>query len=144
MKVPMKSQVIAVLERGGSTMGGWAKSTSRKLGCIWPMPRTSTWTLWDGRLFVPEKWFSADAAQRRAKAGIPNERYFQTKVELGWQMIERAIASGLSVEGVAFDSLYGRNHWLRQRCAQAELEYYADIPNNYPLYRQAPVLEFQL
>jgi SRSO17 transposase len=50
----------------------------------------------------------------------------------------------LAVEGVAFDSLYGRSHWLRQRCAQEGLEYYADIPNNYPLYRQAPVLEFQL
>jgi len=101
------------------------------------------WTLWDGCLFIPEKWFSADAAQRRTKAEIPNQRHFQTKVELGWQMIEQAKARGLTFEAVAFDSLYGRSYWLRERCAQASLEYYADIPNNYPLYREAPVLEFE-
>ncbi len=44
---------------------------------------------------------------------------------------------------MAFDSLYGRSYWLRERCEQASLEYYADIPNNYPLYRQAPVLAFE-
>jgi SRSO17 transposase len=101
------------------------------------------WTLWDGCLFLPEKWFSASAAQRRAKAAIPAERSFQTKVELGWQMIEQAKAAGLTFEAVAFDSLYGRSHWLRERCEQASLEYYADIPNNYPLYREAPVLAFE-
>ena len=102
------------------------------------------WILWDGCLFIPEKWFSAHAAQRRAKADIPSERYYQTKGELGWQMIEQAQATGLSFEAVAFDSLYGRSYWLRERCEQASLEYYADIPNNYLLYRQVPVLEFEL
>src|SRR5205823_3817888 len=55
-------------------------------------------TLWDGCLFIPEKWFSASAAQRRAKAEIPSERSFQTKVELGWYMLERAKAAGLIFE----------------------------------------------
>jgi hypothetical protein len=99
--------------------------------------------LWDGCLFIPEKWFSAEAAPRRAKAEIPSERHFQTKVELGWQMIEQAQAAGLTFEAVAFDSLYGRSYWLRERCDDAGLEYYADIPNHYPLYREAPVLEFE-
>ena len=61
--------------------------------------------MWDGCLFIPEKWFSAEAAQRQAKAEIPSERHFQTKVELGGQMIERATAAGLTFEAVAFDSL---------------------------------------
>jgi hypothetical protein len=51
--------------------------------------------------------------------------------------------TGLTFEAVAFDSLYGRSYWLRERCAQAGLEYYADIPTNYPLYRERPVLEFE-
>jgi SRSO17 transposase len=123
--------------------GRMGKIDESQVGVYLAYAKNQHWTLWDGCLFIPEKWFSADAAQRRAKAGIPNERHFQTKVELGWQMIERAKTNGLTFEAVAFDSLYGRSHWLRQRCAQAELEYYADIPNNYPLYRQAPVLEFE-
>jgi SRSO17 transposase len=101
------------------------------------------WTLWDGCLFLPEQWFQAEAGGRRAKAEIPKERSFQTKVELGWQLLERAQASGLSFEAVTFDSLYGRSFWLRDRCEQASIEYYADIPTNYQLYRTAPVLEFE-
>ena len=102
------------------------------------------WTLWDGCLFLPEKWFSPDSAERYAKAEIPHERYFQTKVELGWQMIARAQANGLSFKAVAFDSLYGRSFWLRERCEQAAIEYYADIPNNYQLYRNVPLVKFEL
>jgi SRSO17 transposase len=124
--------------------GRMGKVDEAQVGVYLAYAKNQHWTLWDGRLFLPEKWFSASAAERRAKADIPSERYFQTKVELGWQMIERAKASGLSFEAVAFDSLYGRSYWLRDCCAQASLEYYADIPRNYPLYREVPVLEFEL
>jgi SRSO17 transposase len=123
--------------------GRMGKVDECQVGVYLAYAKEQHWTLWDGCLFIPEKWFSASAAQRRAKAGIPSERYFQTKVELGWQMIEQAKAAGLTFEGVAFDSLYGRSYWLRERCEQASLEYYADIPNNYPLYREAPVLAFE-
>jgi len=123
--------------------GRMGKVDESQVGVYLAYAKQQHWTLWDGCLFIPEKWFSAEATQRRAKAEIPSERIFQTKVELGWQMIERAKATGLTFEAVAFDSLYGRSHWLRERCAHASLEYYADIPNNYPLYRKAPVLEFE-
>lgn len=123
--------------------GRMGKVDECQVGVYLAYAKEQHWTLWEGCLFIPEKWFSASAAQRRAKAEIPSERYFQTKVELGWQMIEQAKAAGLTFEGVAFDSLYGRSYWLRERCEQASLEYYADIPNNYPLYREAPVLAFE-
>jgi SRSO17 transposase len=123
--------------------GRMGKIDESQVGVYLAYARAQHWTLWDGCLFIPEKWFSADAVRRRAKAEIPGERIFQTKVELGWQMIERAKATGLTFEGVAFDSLYGRSYWLREQCAQAALEYYADIPNNYPLYREVPLLEFE-
>ena len=123
--------------------GRMGKVDECQVGVYLAYAKAQHWTLWDGCLFIPEKWFSASAAQRRAKAEIPGDRSFQTKVELGWQMIARAQAVGLTFEAVAFDSLYGRSYWLREQCAQALLEYYADIPNNYPLYRAAPVLEFE-
>jgi SRSO17 transposase len=123
--------------------GRMGKIDEAQVGVYLAYAKDQHWTLWDSCLFVPEKWFSASAAARRAKAGIPNEQTFQTKVELGWEMIERAQATGLSFAAVAFDSLYGRSHWLRACCEEAALEYYADIPNNYPLYRDTPVLEFE-
>jgi SRSO17 transposase len=138
-------------ERSGDSSAGTGRQHNGRMGKVdecqvgvyLAYAKEQHWTLWDGCLFVPEKWFSAEAAQRRVKAGIPSERSFQTKVELGWQMIEKAKATGLTFEAVAFDSLYGRSYWLRERCEQASLEYYADIPNNYLLYREAPVLEFE-
>jgi len=123
--------------------GRMGKIDECQVGVYLAYAKEQHWTLWDGSLFIPEKWFSPGAAQRRDKVGIPVERSFQTKVELGWQMIEQAKATGLSFEAVAFDSLYGRSYWLREQCAQAGLEYYADIPNNYLLYQQAPVVEFE-
>ncbi len=135
---------------GGSRAGTGRQHNGRmgkvdecQVGVYLAYAKAQHWTLWDGCLFLPEKWFGADAVRRRAKAEIPDERHFQTKVELGWQMIEQAKAAGLIFEAVAFDSLYGRSYWLREQCTQAGLEYYADIPNNYPLYREAPVLEFE-
>lgn len=99
----------------------------------------------DGELFLAEKWFSKGYAGHRNKAEIPSERkVFQTKIELGWQMIERAKATTLSFVAVAFDSLYGRSFWLREKCEQAGIEYYADIPANQQLYLAYPELEFEL
>jgi SRSO17 transposase len=123
--------------------GRMGKVDECQVGVYLAYTKNQHWTLWDGCLFIPEKWFSASAVQRREKAEIPSERSFQTKVELGWQMIAQATATGLTFEAVAFDSLYGRSYWLREQCERAALEYYADIPNNYPLYKQAPVLEFE-
>ncbi len=135
-------------EKSGDTSAGAGRQHNGRMGKVdeaqvgvyLAYAKQQSWTLWDGCLFLPEKWIGADAAGRRTKAEIPSERFFQTKVELGWQMIERAQANGLSFEAVAFDSLYGRSFWLRERCAQASIEYYADIPTNYQLYRVAPVL----
>jgi SRSO17 transposase len=69
----------------------------------------------DGELFIPEHWFAADQAAVRKRLGIPTERVFATKVELGWQMIERAQAQGIPFAAVACDEFYGRSATLRNR-----------------------------
>ena len=46
----------------------------------------------DGELYLPEDWFTAEKAELREKLGIPAER--KTKIELGWEMIQRAHARG--------------------------------------------------
>jgi len=97
-----------------------------------------TWV--DGEVFVPEHWFSETYTQRRAQVGLPAERTFQTKLELGWQLIQRVQAQGLSFEAVAFDTLYGRNPWLRDTVSQAGLEYYADVPVNTKVYLSQPII----
>ena len=96
------------------------------------------WSWIDGELFLGEQWFQPDYAQRRAKAGVPVERTYQSKAELGWQMIERAQASGIPFVAVTFDGLYGQDSAMRDRCQAAGLEYYADVKSNTQLYLRDP------
>lgn len=104
--------------------------------------RVNTWV--DGELFIPVHWFEeADTAQRQ-KVGIPEERDFQTKPELGWQMIQRVQAQGVPFEAVVMDDLYGRNTVLRQRLDQAGIEYYGDIPANTLVYLEPPQIQYPL
>jgi SRSO17 transposase len=124
--------------------GRLGKIDQSQVGVYLGYAKDRVWTLVEGELFLPEKWFSKGYAARRRKAEIPSERVFQTKIQLGWQMIERAQAAGVSFVAVAFDSLYGRSFWLRGQCDQAGIEYYADVPANQQLYLEQPVLEFEL
>lgn len=100
------------------------------------------WTWVDGELFIPQLWFSEGYAQRRKKAGMPPEGVYRTKTELGWQLIQRAQAAGLPFVAVAFDSLYGKDSWLRDQCRQAHIEYYADVARNTQVYLKDPSQEF--
>jgi SRSO17 transposase len=99
-------------------------------------PRAHTWI--DGELYLPERWFGDAYAERRKKVGIPETRTFQTKPELGWQMIQRAQVNQIPFEAVVMDDLYGRNDVLRQRLDQAGIEYYGDIPANTVVYLDKP------
>ena len=96
----------------------------------------STWI--DGEVFLPHRWFDKDYADHRQRAGIPSDREFRTKPELGWQMIQRVSANGLPFEAVACDSLYGRSTWFRDQLAAANIEYYADVPCNTRVYLAKP------
>lgn len=97
-----------------------------------------TWV--DGEVFIPEHWFNEEAAPQREQAGIPEERHFQTKPELGWQMVQRVQERELPFEAVAFDTLYGRSAWLRDQLTAAGLEYYADVPVDTKVYLARPVI----
>lgn len=87
---------------------------------------------------IPASWFRAGSEQRRQKAGIPAERGYQKKTDLGWQMIERAQAAGIPFVAVTFDSFYGHEAALRDQCRAAGLEYYADVKSSALVYLHDP------
>jgi len=138
--------------KSGETSAGAARQHNGRLGKVdvcqvgvfLTYAKDGIWTWLDGELFLPEKWLSDDYAARRAKVGIPVDRSFQTKIELGWQMIERAQKMGFLFEAVAFDSLYGRNRKLRDQCQANGIEYYADVPCNQKVYLTLPELAYPL
>jgi SRSO17 transposase len=101
-------------------------------------PTANLWTLIDAELFLPEEWFGADFAEKRRKLGIPDERCFQTKPELGWQMIQRARAQGLPFALVAMDALYGNKQRLRADLDAADMAYAAEVSASTLVYRKPP------
>ena len=105
-----------------------------------PPLETPVWTWVDGEVFLPEGWFRDAMAAERKRLGIPPERRFATKVELGWQMIQRAVANGLPFAALGCDDLYGRSTWFRSQAAQAGIVYLADVPVTTRVYLHPPTV----
>ena len=96
------------------------------------------WTLVDGELYLPEEWFAPDYAELRQTLGVPTERTFQRKVDLGWQMLGRVQAQGLPFDRIVADAFYGRERQFRADLQAKNLRYAADIPSDTQVYLQAP------
>jgi SRSO17 transposase len=79
-------------------------------------------------------------ASERTRLGIPPTRQFATKVELGWQMIQRVLAAGVPFEVLLCDDLYGRSQWLRHQVRTAQVVYLADVPADTQVYLRQPLL----
>jgi SRSO17 transposase len=98
------------------------------------------WRWIDGAWFLPEGWFRDRHEKLRQRLGVPPERRFKTKVELAWELIERALAADLPFELVGFDCLYGRSGELRAKVRQAGKRYMAEVPADTQVYLDKPLL----
>jgi SRSO17 transposase len=66
--------------------------------------------LLDDRLFIPEKWFGEDYAERRKKCQLPDDISFKTKPQLAVEMLEKIVAGKvITFRYVAADSIYGNS-----------------------------------
>lgn len=99
-------------------------------------PNVCTWI--DGELYLPAAWFEDSHAEERKKAGVPEELTFQTKPEIGWQLVKRTQERQIRFQAVVMDDLYGRNEALRQNLDKANIEYYGDVPVNTKVYLEKP------
>jgi SRSO17 transposase len=85
----------------------------------------------DVRLYLPKVW--ADDAQRREKAGVPEEVAFATKPELAADMIEAALDAGIGADFATGDEAYGINPGLRARLQQRGLSYVLAVSLTTPV-----------
>ena len=68
------------------------------------------YALLDKQLFLPEKWFSDEYAQRRKNCAIPKETEFKTKPQLAAQMFSAVAQEGtLPFKYVVADTVYGNS-----------------------------------
>jgi SRSO17 transposase len=138
-------------EKAGAESAGTSRQYNGHLGKVdlcqvgvvlgyvnWQSGPWTSWVLVDGELFLPEEWFKAEFAQRRKKLGIPEEKRFQTKLELGVAMVRRAKQRGLPFEAVSCDELYGRDWQFRADLEAENVLYAAFIPANHRVYLKKP------
>ncbi len=111
-----------------------------QVGVFLAFATATLWTWIDGQLFLPEHWFAPELADERARLGIPPTRQFAPKVELGGQMIQHVLASGVPFEVLLCDDLYGRSPWLRHQLRTVEVLYLADVPADTQVYLRQPVV----
>jgi SRSO17 transposase len=154
---PAFGEAILVLdesaeEKSGSQSAGAGRQHNGRLGKVemsqvgvflsLVTPTVNTWI--DGELYIPIHWFEEAHAEKRKASGIPDERTFQKKPELGWQMIQRAQARKIPFQAVVMDDLYGRNGVLRQHLEEAHIEYYGDVPEDTQVYLTQPQVVYPL
>jgi len=87
----------------------------------------------DRALYLPKRW--ADDPVRRREAGVPEEIFFENKIELAERMLERAFEDGVPARWVVADSFYGRLHTFREWLEERGRPYAVMVPktNAVPL-----------
>lgn len=85
----------------------------------------------DRRLYLPEAW--AKDAARRAKAQVPEEIAFATKIEIARDMIAAALDAGVPCRWVLADALYGGDSRLRRMLEARCQPYVLAVRSNHHL-----------
>lgn len=80
------------------------------------------------RLYLPQAW--AHDADRRRRAGVPDEVTFQTKPQIALGQITAALRAGVSPAGVLMDAGYGTDTELRDGITELGLCYVAGIQSS--------------
>jgi SRSO17 transposase len=127
-----------VPKRGGHSAGvaaQWCGATGKtdncQAGVFLGYASRKGYTLLDRRLYLPEPWFDAEHAPLWQACRIPAEVAFQTKAELGAQMVEQVQQRGdLPATWLVCDEWFGRNQSLLDCIDAAGLWYVAEIPRN--------------
>lgn len=93
----------------------------------------------DRRLFLPEAWFTAASAARRARCGVPPDVTFQTHHALAWELIRTLHQRQVLPFGwVTFDEAFGRDAGLLDRVAGVGLTALAAVPHDTRVWRVRP------
>jgi len=104
------------------------------------------YTLLDSQLFMPAQWFDEAHTDRRKACGVPMDLTFQTKPEIGLELLQAAIkrneqlAEPLLFQWVAADELYGDSPAFRDGVAALDKWYFTEIKTTSQVWLNRPEL----
>ncbi len=119
--------------------GQLGKTANCQAGVFLGYASQKGYTLLHGSLYLPEEWLTDDEyAERREKCDVPKDLTFQTKPELGLEMIRQVAQAGtLSFRWLTCDEAFGRDTKFLDAVAE-HLLYFAEIPHDTRLWQERP------
>jgi SRSO17 transposase len=128
--------------------GSVGKIANGQVGVYLGYASRKGYSLIEGRLFLPEKWFACastagtgeeERAEQRQGCGVPEDLIFKTKPEIGLDLLKNALKRGkLPFFWVAADALYGDSPAFRDGVAAAEKYYFTAIKENTLIWCSLP------
>lgn len=108
--------------------GSVGKVANSQMGVYLGYASRKGYSLIEGQLFMPEDWLGNEHTAKRETCGVPEELEFQTKPEIGLELLRRAIQRGdLPFEWVVADALYGDSPAFRDGVAELKKWYFTEI-----------------
>ncbi len=96
----------------------------------------------DERLYLPEKWFTAEYHDRWKACGIPETLSFQTEPALGLEMIADWMRRGVvPFRWVTADETYGKSPSFLEGIAALDKWYLVEVPADTRVWWRTPPLE---
>ena len=121
--------------------GAVGKVANAQLGVYLGYASRHGYTLLAGQLFLPELWFGAAYAAKRAATEMPTTLAFQTKPEIALALLRQAVARGsVPARWLAADALYGNSPAFRDGVAALGLYYLTAISCDTLLWRRQVAL----
>jgi SRSO17 transposase len=97
--------------------------------------------LLDARLFIPEKWFSDEYTEKRAKCQFPKELEFKTKPQLAIEMFqELEHQESIPFKYVVADTIYGNSPDFIETVENCVgIIYFVSVPNDALCWLKQPI-----
>ena len=119
--------------------GSVGKTANGQVGVYLGYASCKGYSLIEGRLYMPEKWFEEVQAEQQEECGVPQDLVFKKKPEIGLELLENAVKRGqLPFFWVAADALYGDSPVFRDGVAATGKCYFTAIKENSLIWSTPP------
>lgn len=111
--------------------GSVGKIANGQVGVYLGYASRKGYSLIEGQLFMPEKWFEEEHTEQRQAWGVPEDLVFKTKPEIGLELLKNALKRNtLAFSWVTADALYGDSPAFRDGLAATGKNYFTAIKEN--------------
>ena len=121
--------------------GTLGKVDNCQVGVFAAYASSQGYALLDKRLFIPEKWFTDDYADRRKKCKVPEELEFKTKPRLAIDMLDEIHKEDIvPLKYIVADSIYGNSPEFIDAVGKiVGTTYFVSVPSDTLCWLETPI-----